>query len=279
MPVKDIPLVASFHTRYYIIQKLGTGTVFCGKIQFMKSEKENKRPEEILRDYYKQTAGQYDSHHCMPGDEHYRALNYIKKIANDYRIKTFLDVGCGTGRGIEFLMNNGFDATGVDSSQELMNQGVIRNPALKSHMYCEDAYHLPYGDSSFDAVCAFGILHHLKYPDLVIREMLRIARKAVFISDSNRFGQGPAVARYIQLCLWNSKLWPLANYIKTKGKGYILSEDDGLSYSYSVYDSYNLLSKWAEKIVDISTDEEGDKPNPGPLILRSSHLLLFALKK
>jgi len=245
---------------------------------FMKSEKDHKQPEEILNDYYRQTAKEYDSRHCIPGDEHYRALNYVKKIAHDHRIKTFLDVGCGTGRGVEFLIKDGFDAIGIDPSQELMRQGITRNPFLKDRMSCENAYRLPHGNSSFDAVCEFGVLHHVTYPDLVIKEMLRIARKAVFISDSNRFGQGTMAARYIKLFLWNSRLWPFVNYIKTKGKGYILSEGDGLSYSYSVYDSYKLLSKWAGKIIEISTNGEGGDLNSGSPILRSSHVLLIALK-
>lgn len=236
-----------------------------------------ENPEKIQRAYYTETANKYDSMHWHD-DEHYRALEHIERIANQYKIKTFLDIGCGTGRGVEFLLKKGFLASGVDSSKELLNQGIMRNPILKNHVQCANGYHLPYANNSFDAVCEFGVLHHVRFSHRVINEMLRVARKAVFISDSNRFGQGKKLARYIKFLLWKLKLWPLANYIKTNGKGYTLSEGDGLSYSYSVYDSYSLLNKWATEMVQISTDKQQNEKGAHSLILKASHVLLACIK-
>ncbi len=33
--------------------------------------------------------------------------------------------------------------------------------------------------------------------------------------------------------LWAARLWPLVNFVKTKGKGYHYTEGDGVLYSYS----------------------------------------------
>lgn len=81
------------------------------------------------------------------------------------------------------------------------------------------------------------------------KEMLRVAKKAVLISDSNRFGQGLRAARLIKLGLYKSKLWTAYNYVRTSGKGYQITEGDGLAYSYSVYDSFAWLSQWADRII------------------------------
>jgi ubiquinone/menaquinone biosynthesis C-methylase UbiE len=96
---------------------------------------------------------------------------------------------------------------------------------------------LPFADSSFDVVCEFAVLHHVPNRNAVVKEMFRVARKAVLISDSNRFGQGPRAARLIKLGLYKTKLWKAYNYLRTSGKGYRVTEGDGVAYSYSVYDS------------------------------------------
>ena len=56
-----------------------------------------------------------------------------------------------------------------------------------------------------------------------------LAKMAVFISDSNRFGQGSLRSRLLKLGLAKCGLWPLANLIKTRGTGYSISAGDGSS--------------------------------------------------
>jgi len=76
-------------------------------------------------------------------------------------------------------------------------------------------------------------LHHIRKPALAVAEMLRVATKAIFLSDSNNFGHGSPLGRSIKQTIDLLGLWPLADWIKTKGKGYTISEGDGLAYSYS----------------------------------------------
>jgi hypothetical protein len=58
--------------------------------------------------------------------------------------------------------------------------------------------------------------------------MLRVARKSVFLSDANRFGQGRISLRVLKLLLSKAGLWPLANLIKAQGKVYSYSQGDGM---------------------------------------------------
>jgi hypothetical protein len=54
--------------------------------------------------------------------------------------------------------------------------------------------------------------------------MLRVAKRAVFLSDSNRFGQGSLPARLLKLALYKIGLWGAFNYLSTFGKGYQVTE-------------------------------------------------------
>ncbi len=115
-------------------------------------------------------------------------------------------------------------------------QGVSPSELLEG-----DVLALQFEDGAFDMVREFGVLHHVRTPALAIEEMLRVARKAVFISDSNNFGQGSFLRRSIKQVLDRFGLWPLEDLIKTKGRGYTISDGDGLAYSYSVFNNYTQI--------------------------------------
>ncbi len=116
-----------------------------------------------------------------------------------------------------------------------------------------NALNLDFQDGEFDMVCEFGVLHHVKSPERVVSEMLRVAKKAVYISDSNNFGQGSAAARMIKQLLNSLGLWKAATLIQTRGKGYYLSKEDGLAYSYSVFDSYKQIEEKCKRIHLLNT--------------------------
>lgn len=89
-----------------------------------------------------------------------------------------------------------------------------------------------------------------------MKEMLRVARKAVFISDSNRFGQGSRIQRIVKLLLFKARLWGVFNYLRTLGKGFLFSEGDGVFYSYSVYDSFQQIASWADRLILVPNGDQ-----------------------
>ena len=123
------------------------------------------------------------------------------------------------------------------------------------------------------------MLHHVRRPDRVIGEMLRIARTAVFISDSNRFGQERMPARLFKLLLFKLGLWPLTNFLKTRGKVYSYSEGDGLFYSYSVYDSLAQIANWAEDVYIIPALAPHGQGSWWQPLLTAQHVLLCAFRR
>lgn len=117
---------------------------------------------------------------------------------------------------------------------------------------------LVFADKSFDAVCEFATLHHVSDPAAVVSEMLRVTKKAIFLSDCNRFAQGHLLLRLLKLGLYKARLWGAFNYLRTSGKGYRITDGDGVAYSYSVYDSFDQIAQWAHRIIHVP----GDKRNP-----------------
>src|SRR5205085_1908747 len=160
-----------------------------------------------------------------------------------------LDVGCGTGRAVSHLRraHPHIRVSGVDPSRAQLQRATTKPSIGTGFLACGQGEALPYATGSFDAVCEYGMLHHVRDPDLVVREMMRVARQAIFISDSNRFGQGSAPARLSKLALYTVGLWPLTKWLRTKGRMCTASNHDGVTFSYSVFDSFGVLREWADE--------------------------------
>ncbi len=94
-------------------------------------------------------------------------------------------------------------------------------------------------------------------PDIVVREMLRVAKRAVFISDSNLFGQGRRPLRILKFLLYRAGLWNLVKLVQTGGKGYAITAGDGLAYSYSAYFQYCSLAQWADRVIVVPLVSDG----------------------
>jgi ubiquinone/menaquinone biosynthesis C-methylase UbiE len=206
---------------------------------------------EIQRRYYTERAERYEQMHAHEGSEEDFSLRFCLLLLQMLGARSLLDVGSATGSGLRKLQESmpGLSICGVEPVAAL-----IREAERGGHPACipilqASGEALPFADGSFDVVSEFGILHHVANPNAVVGEMLRVASKAVFISDSNRFGQGSFSLRLIKLALYKLGLWGAYDYLRTGGKRYQLSEGDGLYYSYSVYDSFDLVSKWADRVI------------------------------
>jgi hypothetical protein len=118
------------------------------------------------------------------------------------------------------------------------------------------------------------VLHHIPHPERAVGEMLRVARRAILISDGNNFGQGSAGVRAVKQLLHALRLWPLADLIKTRGKGYTVTEGDGVAYSYSVYRSYAQVRRASRSVHVVNTLDAGVNP-----YRTSPHVALLGIKR
>lgn len=212
----------------------------------------------IQRKYYAETAERYDAMHVAQDDEHYFALAVLAGLIEHLEVRSILDVGSGTGRGLAYLKRRCPDVrvVGIEPVAELREVGH-RAGIPEADLVDGDATRMQFADGAFDAVCAFGVLHHIRHPGRAIDEMLRVARKAVFISDGNNFGQGGALSRLVKQAINAVHLWPLANLVKTGGKGYQITEGDGLAYSYSVFTDFDRIRRKCRAVHLINTTPGG----------------------
>ena len=229
---------------------------------------------DLQRKYYAETGHRYDDMHLDEADEHFLALRFLDSAIGFFGIESLLDVGAGTGRAALYLKprHPNLRIVSVEPVRELREIAYAKGLS-REEMVDGDATALAFGDGAFDMVCEFGILHHIRTPGAAVAEMLRVARKGVFISDHNNFGQGSFLSRALKQTLDFLRLWPLVNYVKTGGKGYFISEGDGLAYSYSVFNDYGLVSRQCDTYL-LNTMPGGINP-----YRTATHVALLGIKK
>ena len=248
--------------------------------RFWSANDREAREVSLQRGYYRDTAGRYDTLHVRGnGDgnlgEHDLAAAFMIGAIPRLGVRSVLDIGSGTGRALSHLKASlpHLRIVGIEPSSELRAEGY-RKGLTEEELVDGDAQALSYPAGAFDLVCGFGSLHHMPRPSDAVAEMLRVARTAVFISDSNNFGQGGLLSRFVKQALNACGLWPLADFIKTQGKGYTVSDGDGLAYSYSVFNDYRRIRKACDSVHILNTD--GARINP---YRSASHVAVLAIKK
>jgi len=246
----------------------------------MSSRPDSESAAEMQRRYYTESADRYDHMHAYEGAGDPSNLKYVTALFQSVGVQSVLEVGCATGRGLRSLQDALPDAfvCGLDPVGALL--GRAASAARHTRICCIQGVgeSLPFADRSFDAVCEFSSLHHVSDPAPVVREMLRVARKVVLIADSNRFGQGSILARLGKFALYKAGLWGAYWSLRTRGKKYIFTPGDGLAYSYSVYDSYDLVARWADRIILVPANR-GSAPSWFHPLLNHDAILLFAFRE
>lgn len=211
----------------------------------------------LQRQYDARTAGDYDAMQVHPNDEHGVALAWMAGLIEQHGYACVLDVGSGTGRALAYLKARvGVKVVGVEPSAELRTVGHAKGLAA-DELVAGDALTLDFPDDTFDLVCAYGVLHHIKDHRRAVAEMTRVARRAVFISDANNFGQGSLNNRLMKQTLRALGLWRAFDHVRTRGKGYHYSEGDGVFYSYSLFDDLPVIHRKFRDTLYMSTRPSG----------------------
>jgi methionine biosynthesis protein MetW len=89
-----------------------------------------------------------------------------------------LDVGCGEGELLQWLAaNKGVDARGVEISSAKVQRAIARGVSV---FQCDiDGGLADYPDGAFDYVILSRTLQETHQPRIVLREMLRVGRRAI----------------------------------------------------------------------------------------------------
>src|SRR4051794_2821511 len=155
--------------------------------------------------YYTETADQYESMHVLAGDEHFVALEYALGLFQTLRVRSVLDVGCGTGRAVRFILERqpALRVVGVEPVDALR---AIGEASGVGEYVAGVGESLPFADGEFDVVMATGVMHHLEDPRPAASEMCRVASRAVMISDTNRYASGTRFQRAVKMAVYRAGL-------------------------------------------------------------------------
>lgn len=89
-----------------------------------------------------------------------------------------LDLGCGEGELLQWLVENkGVDARGVEISGERVRRAIARGVSV--YQGDIDQGLADYPDQAFDYVILSQTLQETRWPRRVLREMLRVGRRAI----------------------------------------------------------------------------------------------------
>jgi SAM-dependent methyltransferase len=118
-----------------------------------------------------------------------QATDFISKIQEfcpKLKEASILDVGCGPGRLVKPLRDAGYNITGVEYDNSLVEMGNLW--VGENLIEQGSAYELPHANNTFDVVVGHDLLEHLPYPDKAFHEMVRVCKPGghVYIVSPNR---------------------------------------------------------------------------------------------
>ena len=100
------------------------------------------------------------------------------------RNHTLLEIGCGAGHFLEMFYDGGFDVTGVDNSEAMLEKARERM-GCRATLRLSDAAHLPFDDGDFDYVAVITALECMEDPRAALAEAFRVAQRGVVIAYLN----------------------------------------------------------------------------------------------
>jgi len=139
----------------------------------------------------------------MPASSEQLAMQHCRyrmagTLAED---KDALEIGCGAGMGLAYLMRRAKRVVGMDVSSTLIEEARSHLPEVELHE--GDATVLPFPDDSFDVVLMLEMIYYVADVDQMLDECCRVLRPGgvVFICapnpDRRDFNPSPFAIRYL----------------------------------------------------------------------------------
>src|SRR3989442_6126596 len=96
-----------------------------------------------------------------------------------------VNVCCGSGMDLEFMAEAGARVVGLDLSKEAIRRARerARRHKFRALLVVGDAEHLPFRDEGVQLGFVHDGLHHLSEPHRALRELVRVSRDAVVLSE------------------------------------------------------------------------------------------------
>lgn len=170
----------------------------------------------------------------------FMAKNFYKKNRSEIKV---LEVGCGTGANIWYLLRERFDAYGIDGSSVAIDRAKerLKEENLVSKLISGDIINLPYEDNFFDAVIDNECIYcnNLENTATILKEVKRVLKPhGKFYSRT--FTDKLFVGGELDHTKVSSLEYSEINVGPLAGKGFsrLTSKENILN----VYGSFNILS-------------------------------------
>uniref|UniRef100_A0A6M3L5V0 Putative methyltransferase n=1 Tax=viral metagenome TaxID=1070528 RepID=A0A6M3L5V0_9ZZZZ len=126
------------------------------------------------------TSSYWDEVWAREGTDTWRKypLTFQKVASHISPEDTVLDVGCGVGVLLDVLKPLCREVAGLDISPKAIE--ILKSKGIEGKVGKLPT--IDYPDKSFDVVVATETLEHLSEPELLVKEMMRVARKKVIVS-------------------------------------------------------------------------------------------------
>lgn len=86
-------------------------------------------------------------------------IDFLSKIFSNQGIKTVIDLGCGTGEHVHALQEKGFEITGVDISETMID--IAKKRYTNSKFILEDLQKYKVENPVDSVICIFGTFNYL----------------------------------------------------------------------------------------------------------------------
>lgn len=112
----------------------------------------------------------------MPDIQRRMACVRYSLAAEHARGRDYLEIGCGSGFGLELVGRTARWVVGGDLTESNLRASLEHSPNLDVALF--DAHHLPFADGSFDVVAIFEVIYYFADIPHVLEEVRRILRPA-----------------------------------------------------------------------------------------------------
>lgn len=120
--------------------------------------------------------------------EQKKVIKYILDFIKLSKNSRILDIGCGSGRTLKWFREFGLkNSIGIDSSKNSLELCEKRGFRINKDIFFMDGGKTNFRSESFDLIFADGLLEHFKDFSPLVKEMCRISKKYVLITQPNHF--------------------------------------------------------------------------------------------
>ena len=114
--------------------------------------------------------------------EKHLMLNALKPVHGE----SILDIGCGTGSGLQTFLDEGLQVTGLDPSPYMLDI-ASKKFGHRADLHRGVAEDLPFDDNSFNYACLVTTLEFVEDPKKALEEACRVAKDKIFLGVLNRY--------------------------------------------------------------------------------------------